>query len=119
MAHHLYADHITEEMRDGITRCSDCHNTCVETVTHSLTTGGELAAIEHIRLLLDCAQLCAASRDFMLRGSGHHARTCGLCAELCASYAERAEQYPGADEQLRRCAEECRRCAESCRRMAG
>ena len=87
MTHHLSAEHITDEMRECITRCSDCHNACVETVTHCLTIGGEHAAVDHIRLLLDCAEICATSRDFMLRGSEHHRRICGLCAEVCNAYA--------------------------------
>jgi hypothetical protein len=114
MTHHLTAAHITDEMRECITRCSDCHNVCLETVTHCLTT-----EVEHTRLLLDCAEICATSRDFMLRGSERHRSTCGLCAEICSEYARWAANVPGADEQMRRCAEECERCAESCRRMAG
>jgi hypothetical protein len=119
MTHHLSAEHITDEMRECIMRCSDCHNVCVETVTHCLTIGGEHAAVDHIRLLLDCAEICATSRDFMLRGSEHHRRTCGVCAEICDAYARWARGVPGPDEQMRRCGEECERCAESCRRMAG
>jgi hypothetical protein len=118
MAHHLTPEHITPEMEECIVRCTECHNTCLETVTHCLTIGGEHAAVEHIRLLLDCVSVCAASRDFMLRGSDFHPRICGVCADVCQRYADWSEGIPGLDEQMRACADECRRCADSCRAMA-
>lgn len=105
------------EMRECIQRCTDCHNVCVETVSHCLELGGPHAEARHIRLLLDCAQICATSADFMLRGSDLHGRVCGVCAEVCDRCAVDCERF-GDDEQMRRCAEACRRCAEACRRMA-
>ena len=119
MTHHLMAEHISAEMHDCIERCSDCHDVCLETVQHCLGRGGEHAAPDHIRALLDCAQACDTSRDFMLRGSPLHHATCGTCAEACERCAESCEALADDDEQMRRCAEECRRCAESCRAMAG
>jgi hypothetical protein len=109
---------VGEEMRDCIANCSDCHNICVETSVHCLELGGEHAAGRHIRLLLDCAQICATSADFMLRGSELHARTCGVCAEICEMCAVACEQMAGGDDMMLRCAGACRRCAESCRKMA-
>jgi hypothetical protein len=105
------------QMQECIDNCQRCHAICVETTTHCLEKGGRHAEAGHIRLLLDCAQICATSADFMLRGSDLHARTCGVCAEVCARCAESCERMAD-DEMMRRCAEECRRCAESCRKMA-
>jgi hypothetical protein len=118
MAHRL-SQHIDPEMEGCIERCSECHNTCLETVTHCLTIGGEHAGVEHIRLLLDCAEICGTSRDFMLRGSEFHQSICSQCAVICERYSAWSGQLEGLDAQMRRCAEECRRCAESCRAMAG
>ncbi len=109
---------ISAEMRDCIANCTECHNICIETAAHCLEMGGEHAAAHHIHLLLDCAQICATSADFMLRGSELHGQTCGVCAEACERCAEDCERLAGDDEVMRRCAEVCRRCAESCRRMA-
>lgn len=117
MTHHLQAEHVSEEMHQCIDRCSDCHDVCEATVVHCLRKGGEHAASEHILTLLDCAQACDTSRDFMLRGSELHHDTCRLCADACARCAESCERI-GDDDVMRRCAEECRRCAESCRTMA-
>lgn len=105
------------EMQDCINNCLDSHTVCLETVGHCLQKGGRHAAAEHIRLLLDCAEICQTSANFMIRGSDLHTRTCAVCAEVCERCAESCEQF-GDDERMRACAEACRRCAESCRRMA-
>jgi hypothetical protein len=105
-------------MQECIQNCLDCHRVCLELVSHCLKMGGKHAEPDHIRLLLDCAQICATSADFMIRGSDLHALTCGACAEVCARCADDCERMAEGDEPMTRCAEVCRRCAESCRRMA-
>jgi hypothetical protein len=109
---------IEGEMRECIQHCTECHNVCVETLDHELRLGGPHAAADHVRVLLDCAQLCATSDDVMLRGSDLHGRVCGVCAEACERCAADCERLAGDDQLIRRCAEVCRRCAECCRRMA-
>jgi len=79
--------------------------------------GGQHAEPQHIGLLLDCAEICQTSANFMLRGSDRHMRTCAVCAEVCEQCAQDCERM-GDDAQMRACAEVCRRCADSCRRMA-
>jgi hypothetical protein len=105
------------DMRECITECTECHRICLETVAYCLGQGGRHAEAEHVRLLLDCAEICATSANFMMRGSELHTLTCSACAEVCARCAESCERM-GDDETMRRCAEVCRRCAESCRRMS-
>ena len=107
-----------QRMRDCIQDCTRCHNVCVETVVHCLGIGGDHAAAEHITLLLDCAQICATSADFMLRGSERHRQVCGVCADICDRCAGDCERLADGDATKMRCAQECRRCAESCRQMA-
>lgn len=120
MSHHLTAvEHVDQAMHDCITNCSECHDICMATVQHCLSLGGEHASAEHIRTLLDCAQACDTSRDFMLRGSELHTMYCRGCAHACDACAESCERIGGDDEVMRQCAEMCRRCAESCRAMAG
>jgi hypothetical protein len=69
---------MSAEMRECIQNCLDCHRICTETVTHCLMMGGEHAAAEHIGLMLDCAQICQTSADFMLRMSHFHHQTCAV-----------------------------------------
>lgn len=108
----------TNEMDQCIQNCADCHRICLETAMQCLQMGGKHAEVAHIRLLLDCANICATSADFMIRGSELHARTCGVCAEICARCAEDCESLGADDDLMKRCAEICRRCAESCNQMA-
>ena len=107
----------TREMQECIDNCDDCRAACLATLTHCLEQGGEHARPEHIRLLVDCAEICATSAGFMLRGSDVHGVVCEACAEVCEQCAESCESMD--DEQTQACAKACRRCAESCRRMAG
>ena len=105
------------DMQQCIQECLNCHSVCLATVAPRLEMGGAHASPQHIGLLLDCAEICQTSANFMLRGSALHARTCGVCAEVCTRRAEECERM-GDDAQMRACAEQCRRRAESCRRMA-
>jgi hypothetical protein len=105
------------DMQQCIQECLNCHSICLATVPHCLEMGDAHASPQHIGLLLDCAEICQTSANFMLRGSALHARTCGICAEVCEQCAQDCERM-GDDAQMRACAEQCRRCADSCRRMA-
>jgi|SRR5690606_13989195 len=107
----------TGEMAQCIDNCTRCHAICTETIQHCLSKGGKHAEAAHIRLLQDCAQICATSADYMLRGSDLHHLTCGACAEVCARCAEDCERMAD-DDLMRECAAVCRQCAESCRSMA-
>jgi hypothetical protein len=109
---------LSQEMRQCIKECAACHEVCAETVQHCLQMGGKHAEPAHIRLLLDCAQICDTSKDFMLRMSDLHGRTCGVCAEVCQKCAGDCDRLGGGEAQMKTCAETCRRCADSCRRMA-
>lgn len=110
--------HMMDEMTQCIQLCQDCHTLCIQMIGHCLKLGGRHAAPEHIRLLMDCAQICTTTADYMARGSSLHDRTCSLCSEICRLCAESCEQLRGDDQLIKQCAEMCRRCADSCERMA-
>ena len=104
-------------MQSCIDACTSCHQTCTHNVHHCLDKGGAHADSAHITLMLDCAQICATSADFLTRHSPNHKATCAVCAELCDACATSCDSF-GDDEMMKQCADECRRCAESCRMMA-
>jgi hypothetical protein len=108
---------MTQKMQQCIDECQSCHALCVETTNHCLEQGGRHAEASHIRALLDCADACRTSADFMLRMSPLHAAVCRVCAEACEACAESCARFAG-DELMRRCADACRRCASSCRQMS-
>jgi hypothetical protein len=109
---------ISSEMQQCIDECTRCHNTCLALVSHCLDRGGKHADPAHITLLLDCAEICQTSANFMLRGSERHHLTCGVCADICRACAEDCERMGQDDEMMQQCAEQCRRCQQSCERMA-
>lgn len=105
------------DIQTCVQNCTECHRICLETAAYCLQKGGKHAEPNHVRLLLDCAQICQTSADFMIRGSDLHTWTCAVCAEICEVCAKDCESM-GDDQQMKRCAEVCRRCADSCREMA-
>jgi hypothetical protein len=115
MEEHMDDEHATA-MDDCIDWCNTCHDICTQTVNYCLGMGGEHAEQSHIRLLLDCAEICKTSANFMLRESDLHGITCAACAEICERCAKECERFED-DEIMQACAETCRGCAESCREM--
>jgi hypothetical protein len=106
-------------MERSIENCTNCHRVCLETAARHFRGEKEPRMKETlVRLLLDCAEICSVSADFMIRGSELHAHTCQACAAICDRCADECDKL-GQEPHLAACAEICRRCAESCREMAG
>lgn len=118
MAHAATHSAMSADMQKCIQECLNCHSVCLDSVRHCIEMGGKHASPEHITLLLDCAQSCQTSADFMLRHSSLHARACAFCAEVCRACEKDCRSLGAGDEMMQKCAEACRRCAESCDRMA-
>ncbi len=98
--------------------CLECYRVCNSTINgHCLEAGGDHLRPEHVRLMVDCAEICRTSADFMMRQSPRHQLTCGICADICAQCADDCERF--GDDHMRQCAAVCRRCAESCQAMSG
>lgn len=116
--HHDGHDHDHDEMDDCIEACLQCHVVCTMTAQYCLAQGGDHAALDLVGVLLDCAQICQTSADFMVRGSPYHTLTCHACAEVCRGCAEACAAMEGSEE-LAHCAEVCTACAQSCEVMAG
>lgn len=107
--------YITPEREQCLRDCTECHEVCLNTASvHCLEMGGKHVEPRHFRTMLDCAQICQTSADFLLRGSDLHMHTCRACAEICEACALSCEEVEGMPE----CVDACRRCAESCRAMA-
>ena len=105
------------DMQTCISRCSDCHQVCLETLAYCIEKGGEHAEASHLRLLMDCAQICHLSADFIVRKSEFGEQACNLCGDICERCADSCDAI-GDDAQMQRCAEVCRNCAQACREAA-
>jgi hypothetical protein len=86
-------------------------------LSHCVEQGNRHVQPAHIRLLLDCIDICQTSVAFMLRGSDLHQSTCATCADVCDWCAGDCERLAD-DEQMRTCAAICHECARICRAMA-
>src|SRR2546421_4779158 len=95
------------QLQECIVECDSCHDVCTETIAHCLMTGGRHAAAAHVRLLMDCAQICQTASDFMLRGSSLHRAVCRVCAEVCDACAVSCAELGGVE--MNACAKACRR----------
>ncbi len=102
-------------MEECIETCMQCHHLCLETaMNHCLEMGGKHVEPPHFRLMMNCAEICQTSANFMLSGSELHKLTCGVCAEVCRRCAADCRQMGEMEE----CAAMCERCAETCAKMA-
>jgi hypothetical protein len=85
---------------------------------HCLGLGGKHAQGDHIRLFLNCAQICRANADFMLTGSPFYHLTCAACAVLCAQCADSCEAVGPDDAVMLACADTCRRAEATCKELS-
>ena len=101
-------------MQECIDACMECHADCLHTsMTYCLDMGGAHVGAGHLRLMLNCAELCQVAANFMLSDSALHAVACKACAEVCSACADSCDQVGDMDE----CAALCRRCASACAAM--
>jgi hypothetical protein len=108
---------LNEDTRRCAQACADCHQYCIETIVFCRQRGGAHAEACHLRMLLDCAELCQTTTDFTLRGSDLCPMLWAICAEAADRCALSCDRF-GDDRQMRACAAASRRCAITCREMA-
>lgn len=111
---HQMSSHISRDMQACIAACTRCHQICLQTgMSHCLETGGKHVEATHFRLLMNCAEICQTSANFMLSSSQHSSSLCGICAEICEACATDCERIGNMDQ----CVQACKDCAETCRQM--
>jgi hypothetical protein len=104
-----------DEWEHCIQSCRECHDSTTRAVRYCLEREQAFGSAGHIRLLLDCAQACEMTADFMLRGSDLYANVCAVCAEIAERCAQACEVM-GEDRMMRQCVESCRECVRACQR---
>ncbi len=104
-----------KSVQSCIIACDHCHRVCLQSaMNHCLESGGEHVEPDHFRTMMNCAEICQMSADFMLGSSRFSKQICDVCAEICDACADSCEQLDGMED----CVRACRDCAESCRSMA-
>jgi hypothetical protein len=114
MTEHLTTTRAGERFAVAIAAATDCHQACIEALSWGLQQRGEPAHLLHARLMLDCAQMCDAARDMMLRSSDFAHQAAALTAEVCDRCAASCERM---GDGMAACAGACRACAEACRAL--
>src|SRR5687767_13044652 len=110
MHHHI----INSEMQGCINACSYCHQICIRmAMNHCLELGGKHTAPEHLKLMINCAEICQTCVNFMLSNSPFHHIICQACAKICKACANDCEQIGDMDE----CIKACQQCAQKCENM--
>lgn len=105
-------------MQECIDNCRKCYEACTKAITYCLEKGGKHAEPEHIKVLMDCAEICRTNLSFMLRGSKQQASVSTACALVCRVCGTNCEAMAEDDEVMKDCAAACFRCAESCEAMS-
>src|SRR3546814_4960307 len=96
--------HTDPEMKQCMDACHECHVMCLTmAMTHCLEMGGKHTEPAHMKLMLDCAQICSVVLEFMARDSDHHKHICRECAEICRAFAaSRSEEHTSELKSLMR-----------------
>ena len=106
---------LSQQTRHTMEALQHCHATCQSmAMTDCLEMGGEHARPQHLRLMLDCAGMCAFTADALARKSQFHTRFAALCAQVCETCAEDCAALGEMDE----CVAACRDCARLCREIS-
>jgi hypothetical protein len=110
---------VTNEMEECIQECLNCHRVCMQVFSHLLTleSDAQPATPDQLRLLLDCAQLCALCADFLIRASEFDTSLSHLCREACRRCQQMCETLGQIDLMVPGCAVACARCANACTRV--
>ena len=91
-----------------------CQESCMSWAMYSLKEGGDFAKLEHVRWLLDCADICSLAKNFLIRDSEYAGDILSICSYICDDCAESCETF-FEDKMMKDCAMVCRNCGESCR----
>jgi hypothetical protein len=102
----------SELHRECIAACGDSYRCCMETIVHCIDVNGEHNEPVHLKLLIDCADICGFTLQFLLRGSAHAMALCALCSTICRTCADSCDAF--GEQRMSHCADVMRRCADAC-----
>ncbi len=99
-----------------IESCRDCRDICEETIFYAINRGGELAQMDVLGVLMDCAGASKLSEKMMLRGSPYFRRLAPSVIEICEACATMCDTVPR-DNYFSTCANSARRCADNLKQL--
>lgn len=106
---------LTAELQECVTHCLECHRICLgAAMKYHLNAEANRIEPAHVRLLINCAEICHTTATAILVGAPLLKPTCRVCAKVCRRCAADAERHGGMEE----CAQASQRCADFCQRAA-
>lgn len=100
-------------------RCIDalqaCYAVCMRSVSYGYVKESGPLQEEHVRLMIDCAEMCQTAANFLIRESDHYLRICREAAEICKDLVSSCEGVDGMEGILSICDE----CVSACRVIVG
>lgn len=106
---------LSQQTQQALQSLAHCSSTCQSmALVHCLEMGGEHARPQHLRLMLDCSEICATTATFLAHKSQFHAQLCALCVDICETCAEDCQKLG----QMEECVAACRDCATICRELS-
>jgi hypothetical protein len=105
-----------------IEACSDCAESCTQCADDCLAEEMVQELTACIRLNLDCADICAATRRVVSRQTGYDPELTSAvlraCIEACRKCGDECEIHAAHGmEHCKVCAAECRRCEQACQEL--
>lgn len=100
-----------------IEKCLSCYQRCVLCLNHCLQRGGEHSSPDHVKKLLECAEICNFTSKLILMEAEISYGVGQLCAKACEICADSCQSLDPNDEVMAACIESCVKCAEACRSM--
>jgi hypothetical protein len=104
------------DMRQAAGDSLAAHRICLETLNYCMQSGGNHAAPKLLRLLTDCAEICSATANFILRDSEAIGHLCEVCAEIAADCARACLEF-GDDATMKACADACLQVGSSAKKL--
>jgi hypothetical protein len=105
---------LSKETNELLATLAECRESCTIGLMHSLNEDGDFTAKDHIVWLLDCAEICNVTTNFLLRDSEYSGDIINICSYICEDCAESCESF-FEDANMKNCGEICRKCADKCR----
>lgn len=109
---HATADRLVDD-------CMQTHKLCRRAAVYCIDAGGELATLERLCALDDCAEVNLTLSNFLLRGSKHVRPLAALALEVSRSCADALESVEQTSPQLRAAYAACRRSHQVCAELLG
>ena len=99
--------------QECIDLCWTARNECQKSLfTHCFEKGGKYLERNHVRIMMDCSEICRTTADSLTHRSPVYAAICAATAAICEACAESCDQLD--TETMRQVGAHCRAAAKAC-----